>query len=275
MMKEKPISTQEWYDFVALVASFSPGMHAGEKEATRKLVELLALKPEDHVLDIGSGSGITAALISEWTGARVSGVDLSPEMVEKARERARRTGLEDRIEFQVGNVFSLDFNDASFDAVVFESLLTILPGDPAAALSEMVRVLKPAGRIGGNEATVDPQYMAELEPLIEDHPAVQRVYTPDTLQLAYKEAGLEKIEIEVVQGSGAPSIGQKEMFKEIGCGGLIAFFLRSYPKLVWKLITDSRFREVQKVDEKFTRLSKDTMGYALIVGQKPPLVIER
>jgi hypothetical protein len=196
-------------------------------------------------------------------------------MVEKARERARKSGLEERIQFQVGNVFSLDFKDDTFDVVIFESLLTILPGDPAEALAEIVRVLKPEGKVGGNEATVDPAFLPELLPLIEGHPAVQRAYTPDTLRLAFETAGLEGIEMAVTSSSQAPSVGLGGAFQEIGCGGLISFFVCAYPKLVWKLISDSRIREAQKIDQQITSLSKDYMGYALILGQKPSPIAGR
>lgn len=178
LRNEESLSTQEWYDFIALVADLAPAIHVGDQEATRTLLEMLELEASDHVLDVGSGPGTTATLVASEIGARDPGIDVSPRMVSKAQERARRAGLSERTRFQVGDVFDLPFDDDAFDAVVFESLLTIIPGDPAGALAEMARVLRPGGRVGGNEGTVDPAAMPELEPLVDQHPAVQLLLHP-------------------------------------------------------------------------------------------------
>jgi SAM-dependent methyltransferase len=232
-------------------------------------LQMLGLTAEDLILDVGSGPGSTAVLIAEGTGAQVSGIDLSPEMVAKARNRVGRMGLSERVDFRVGNVLALDFEDDRFDAVIFESLLTILPGDPGAALAEMVRVVKPGGLVAGNEATIDPGFLPELESLLEQHPAIQRAYTAKSLQKQFESAGLADIKIQEKKESQAPQLDLKGALQEIGCGGLLTFFLTAYPKLVWKLITDPRLRQAQQVDEQITKLSKQYMGYALIVGRKP------
>lgn len=266
--ENKDLNIKEWYDFIAIIADLAPGIHIGDKEATRRLIEMLDIHPGDHVLDVGSGPGITAALIVEKTGARVTGIDLSSQMVSKARRRAEKLGLSDRAVFQEGDVLALEFPDHTFDVVLFESLLTILPGDPGKALEEMVRVLKPGGRLGGNEATMDPGTLPDLDALLAKHPAIQRCFTAESLRKQFADAGLEITHMDEVQASQAPALDMKSALSEIGCGGLVTFFLVSYPKLVWKLISDSRFREAQRIDEQVTSLSKEYMGYALIACQK-------
>jgi len=57
--------------------------------------------------------------------------------------------------------------------------------------------------------------------------------------------------------------------KEMGCGGLLKFFLRVYPKIAQKMITDPRFREARKLDDQITKQSKQYMGYVLVVGKRP------
>ena len=268
MADQDTITTREWYDFIAIVADLAPGIHAGDKLATKQLLKLLAVGPGDKVLDVGCGPGITAAMIIEETGAPVTGIDISPQMVSKARERAEKLGIADRADFQVKDVLSLDIPEHTFDVVLFESLLTILPGDPDTALAEMVRVLKPGGRIGGNEATMDITALPELESLFAQHPAIQRTYTQESLRDQFAAAGLENIFLEEVKESQAPVLDMKSALNEIGCGGLLSFFVVSYPKLVWKLLTDPRFREAYRIDEQVTSLSKQYMGYGLITGQK-------
>ena len=58
------------------------------------------------------------------------------------------------------------------------------------------------------------------------------------------------------------------MMKEMGCGGLLNFMFRVYPKIAVKLLRDARFREATKLDDQVTKQGKDYMGYALIVGRK-------
>lgn len=263
------ISTREWYDFISLVANFTSGIHTGGAPATQQLLEMIEINPGYQILDVGSGPGSTAVQIAEKTGARVSGIDLSPEMVSQARKRAQEMGLSDKVDFREGNVLALDFPDGSFEAVIFESLLTILPGDPGSALGEMIRVLKPGGVVAGNEATIDPGYLAELESLLEAHPAIQRAYTAESLQNQFEAAGLLDINMLEIKESPAPQLDLKTALQNIGCGGLLAFFFTSYPRLVWKLITNPGLRQAQKVDEQITKLSQEYMGYVLISGRKP------
>ncbi len=263
------ISTREWYDFISLVSNLMSGIHTGGAAATLQLLEMIEINPGYQILDVGSGPGSTAVKIAEKTEAQVSGIDLSPEMVSQARKRAQQMGISDRVDFRVGNVLALDFPDERFDVVIFESLLTILPGDPRSALKEMARVLKPGGVIAGNEATIDPGYLAELESLLEQHPAIQRAYTAESLQKEFEFAGLLDISILEIKESPAPQLDLKTALQNIGCGGLLTFFFSSYPRLVWKLITNPGLRQAQKVDEQITKLSQEYMGYVLISGRKP------
>lgn len=264
----RPVGTREWYDFIALVADFGLTIHAGGEAATGDLLRMLDLKASDHVLDAGVGPGVTAVRIARETGARVVGIDISPEMIDKAKARAEREGLAGRCDFRVGDVRDLPFDDETFDAIIFESFLTVIPVAPDQAMDELVRVLRPGGRIGANEATVDPEKLREVEDLLAQHPATQRTYTPETLRAQFEGAGLEVRELTVVEASEAPSLDTSRMLKEAGCGGLLSFFFTTYPKLAWKLLTDARFRRAQQIDEQVTSRSKEYMGYALIVGQK-------
>lgn len=266
--RDRVVGTREWYDFVALVSGFGPTIHAGGEAATGRLIEMLDLSPDDHVLDVGAGPGVTATRIVREIGARVTGIDLSPAMVAKATARAERLGIADRCRFRVGDVAELPFEDGAFDAVIFESFLTVIPLAPDHTMAELVRVLRTGGRIGANEATVDLEKRREVEDLLAQHPATQRTYTPETLRAQFESAGLAVRDMKVVEASEAPSLDTSRMLKEAGCGGLLSFFLTAYPKLAWKLLTDARFRRAYRIDEEVTSRSKEYMGYALIVGQK-------
>ena len=123
----------------ALAAPVLGGFFAG---IARELAELA---PGGQVLEIGSGPGRLAVKLAELAqGVRVIGVDISPEMVERAGALAVRLGVADRVEFRLGDASSLPFPDASFDVVVSTFSLHHWP-NPAAGLSEIYRVLRPGG----------------------------------------------------------------------------------------------------------------------------------
>jgi len=126
--------------------------HLGGQTATDRLVELCQIDRGDYVLDVGCGVGITPCNISKAQGCRVVGVDLRESLIDRARDRARRLGLEDRVEFRVADAHDLPFEDNRFDAVMVESVLAFV-GDKPGALRECLRVTRPDGFLGITEAT--------------------------------------------------------------------------------------------------------------------------
>jgi hypothetical protein len=93
---------------------------------------------------------------------------------------------------------------------------------------------------------------------------VHGYFTPDSLRALFEGSGLEVTYLDEAKGVEAPSA-----VKQLGCRGLLSFLFRAYPKIVLQLLRDKRFREASRIDDKLTKQSKEYMGYALIVGQKP------
>ncbi len=145
--------------YLELLAYLGLTRHLGAWNATNELASLCHVEKDKRVLDVGCGIGKTSSAFAK-RGARVVGVDLSPRMVEWAKETAKREGVLNRVEFKPADARQLPFDDASFDAVLCESVLAFVP-DKAQAVGEFVRVCKPGGYVGLNET----MWLAESVPL--------------------------------------------------------------------------------------------------------------
>ena len=111
------------------------------------VVNLAAPNPGEEVLDVGCGTGSLALRLEASLGARgsVHGIDASPEMIDTARHKALKAGID--VDFRVGFAEELPFADRTFDLVVSQLVIHHLPGDlKSRAFGEMCRVLKHNGR---------------------------------------------------------------------------------------------------------------------------------
>jgi cyclopropane-fatty-acyl-phospholipid synthase len=134
--------------------AYSVGMFAGhgddlESAQRRKLEGVrakLALRPGDHVLDVGCGWGSIVTELCAHTSAHVQGVTLSARQREVALERARATGGGDRVRIDVAHVEELEIADGSLDAVVFSGSIVHMHHREAVH-ARVGRWLKPGGRM--------------------------------------------------------------------------------------------------------------------------------
>jgi ubiquinone/menaquinone biosynthesis C-methylase UbiE len=116
----------------------------GSAPEAARLVRFAGVQPDDRVLDIGTGSGLVA-IIAAQQGARATGIDPTLALLAKAKENAALADCR-YIEWREGAAESLPFPDASFDIVLSQYAHMFSP-QPEAAAREMLRVLKPGGRI--------------------------------------------------------------------------------------------------------------------------------
>jgi arsenite methyltransferase len=105
------------------------------------------LKPGETVLDLGSGAGFDAFLAAQRVGesGKVIGVDMTHEMIEKARVNAEKLNMSN-VEFRLGEIEKLPVSDGSVDVVISNCVINLSP-DKAAVFKEIHRALKPGGRI--------------------------------------------------------------------------------------------------------------------------------
>jgi ubiquinone/menaquinone biosynthesis C-methylase UbiE len=142
--------------------------------AGEQLCEFIPVHAGDRVLDVGTASGNTA-ISAARRRAVVTGIDLVPELLAHARQRAQSEGF--HIDFQEGNAMALSFLDASFD-IVLSTFGAIFAPDPDKTASEMARVCRPGGKIAMANWTPD-SLLGELFRLLARYsPPGSRVDAP-------------------------------------------------------------------------------------------------
>jgi SAM-dependent methyltransferase len=119
------------------------------------------LAPGERVLDLGSGAGTDSLVAAQMVGdkGQVTGVDMTAEMLAKARSAAVQLGVSN-VEFVEGEAERLPFDDGSFDVVISNGVIDLIP-DKEAVFSEVYRVLAPGGRIQIADVTIQNPVSAE------------------------------------------------------------------------------------------------------------------
>jgi len=164
--------------------------HVGGRAASARLASLLGIGGNDRLIDVGCGIGGPARYFAAATGARVDGIDLTPEFVDAARELTTLVGMTDRVSARLGSGTEIPFGDAVFDAATLMHVGMNIE-DKATLLREMARVTRSGGvvllydlmRIGPGEL-VHPMPWASS-------PDFSFVDAPEVYEAAARAAGLE------------------------------------------------------------------------------------
>ncbi len=256
--KARDLGLPAYFDMQARIGHTK---HVGGWKSTQEIADMMSLVPGMELLYVGSGSGLAAIQIAETYGCFVVGVDLLEEMVAAAREWALEKGAGHMVEFRVADAQSLPFTRDHFDALLCESVNTFIP-DLDKAGREYVRVVKPGGFVGLNEAIwyeQPPEQGAEL------------MYTLTGQQLRRPEewtSMLRRMGLEDIQGRTYPVDMKKEFRSQMGFLSLGEMF-RIVGRSVKALFGDAESRQLMRLASKEPRSAYDYMGYGLYVGRVP------
>ena len=159
---------------------------------------IAALRPGETVLDLGSGGGFDCFLAARQVGdtGRVIGVDMTPEMIAKARENARR-GKYANVEFRLGEIEHLPAADASVDVIISNCVINLSPCKEE-VFAEAFRVLRPGGRL----AISDVVMTGNMPEQVRENPetycgCVSGAASVEALNRMLHKAGFTGVTIEI------------------------------------------------------------------------------
>lgn len=161
----------------------------------QQTIEVMAPRPDYHILDVGCGTGWAVLELSgKLADGRACGIDLAPAMIDRANEQA---GDIDNVEFKVGDAENIPYDDAQFDAVMCSSSFHHYP-HPVKALREFRRILKPGGRAYILDTCRDGSFLVWLydlghKILVGDH---VRYYHTSEVKTFFLQAGFTDIREE-------------------------------------------------------------------------------
>ncbi len=196
---------QDWSRVAPAWEKWDALLHQNMSFLNYRLVGDARIRPGQRVLDLGSGTGYPAIVAADAVGnqGEVIGLDLSEEMLDRAKRKAYGLGLFN-LDFRVADVSRLSEGDESFDAVISRFCLMFLP-DVSTALSEIARVLKPEGYFAAavwsgpdrNPFIRIPmdvlRRFIEIPPPPPDQPGIFRLAKPGDLSGIAVRAGLHKL----------------------------------------------------------------------------------
>lgn len=170
-------------------------IHSGGPEATDRLAQALGLKPGMQVLDVCSALGAPGRHIAQKYGVKVTGLDFTKTMLEKARQRTKEAGLEHLITFVEGNALDMPFKMNTFDVVWGQEAWCYVT-DKDLLARECYRVLKPGGKIGFTDWVITGQVEDDLRAKLYESMAFPYMETFEGWQEVLRRAGFKILDAQ-------------------------------------------------------------------------------
>lgn len=236
-------------------------LRPGGKQATDWLIGKGQFSKEKKVLEVACNMCTTAIGLAKEYGCHITGVDLDHSVLEKARRNIHEQGVADRVEVMHGNATRLPFDDASFDIVLNEAMLTMLPLEAKQnAVSEYLRVLKPNGVLLTHDVVLNVQDEKEGERVMEQlRDAIHIKVTPLTQsawQNLFLQAGFQATEAIVGDMS---LLSPQGLIRDEGLAG------------AWKIMRNAMKPENRETFKKMFKTFNDPakkLGFIAVCSQK-------
>jgi len=174
------------------------GLGCGNPQATA------ALQPGETVLDLGSGGGFDCFLAADKVGptGKVIGVDMTPEMIERARENARQANVEN-VEFRLGEIEHLPVGDSTVDVILSNCVINLSPDKPA-VFGDAYRVLKRGGRLAISDVVATAELPEDVRRDVKLHVGcVAGAAMIDEIRAMLENVGFVEIQIAPMEESRA------------------------------------------------------------------------
>lgn len=201
-----------YFDFLAKFGV--GGAHPGGIILTKELLANEKITNQSHILDAGCGTGQTAAFLAQQYQANVTGVEINPIMIEKAKKRFETMKLP--VQIIQGSVEEIPSADNSFDFVLSESVLAFV--NKPKTLKEFYRVLKKGGRFIANEMTINQKLSMQEEQEIKQFYAVDSLMLEEDWKELLEKTGYKNIEVKkqkqsLAEGNHAPEFNFSANFE--------------------------------------------------------------
>ena len=177
-------------------------------------VALASLREGEIVLDLGSGAGLDAFMAAEKVGktGKVIGIDMTPEMIQKAQENAKTIGAQNT-EFRLGDIENLPVDDTSVDVVISNCVINLAP-DKKKVFQEAFRVLRPGGRLMVSDIVIIKSLPDEVRESIHSYTGCIGGAVPEAEYLELiRKAGFERVRVVEISGAGYVASAKVEAFK--------------------------------------------------------------
>lgn len=245
------------FDFMANYAGLSV-LHPGGFKATKTLAEACQINKDTHVLDVACGKGTSSIYLAQEYGCRVTGIDLSEDLIDYANRLARGKRLQDRVSFRTADALVLPFSNDEFDVSISQAMLVLLD-DKKKSIQESIRVTKPDGYMGWVELSwreePPPEFMDDVSNVICAY-CMLNVHTFQDWEKLFKDAGVKEL---LTMKYPMTFQGMRSMITDEGLNAV---------RVMFRVMTRHRVRKRMNTMNRFFKDNAQYFGYGIYIGRK-------